>query len=1010
MVSASSDPQPTPAITREILRIRDIPDPRRRVAEFRSVRAEAKRIGDKVGEAYSQFELAHSLFRFDPAKSVQEYLEAEKLLESVELPLLQAAALANAAGVLRDAGENAQAIGLLQKSVRIAQRMGDPATIAYATNSLGLSYNIEGTFTKAIEMFETAVSLFRQVRNSEELSNSLTNLGFALSNSGQKSKAMQVYGEALTIRRSLPRSVSLVILLTNMGATLRELGSLDDSLVRLNEALSVSRLLGIPVRSSTLNNLGGVYELKNLPVMALDFYRRGFETAKMSGDVNGMAFATNNLGAMHYRLGDLETAAARFQEASSLWLSAGNQKDRALALANIGSVKLRSGSASEALELYNQSLKIFQQTQNRPLEADVLGDIGRVCYQLGLFREAATAVEASLQIKMTLQSREDLAISYQQLSAIYLKLGDEDASLKALLTALTYDDQQTSDFTRAILYDSLAFLFERQSKDLAIALGKHNIEIRQSQRAAFGTLSPQLQRTFQESLYRQYKAIADLLIQRGRFVEAEEILTLYRSAEAQFYDSQLRSSETSDNKRLFFTSGETRFITDFQAFLKRLSSLSSREGSSRPIGRGMTAEDTANLLKEWQTFLESAKRKAAATQSKLPEEQTLRSRKVLDALREGTKGESALAQYVVTDEGITVLLSTRKGTSSSTFLFQNDGKAIGVGSLQDFNQLVFDFRKALINRNSNPLPLAKKLYDILLKKSEGKVIREKVNLLLVSPDGALRNIPFAALSPDGKAWLGHQMDIANYSDQTVIRWKGREKMEATFFGVTKPATVDFLARRYSFSPLPNVAREAELAQKIGTVASSLDRDFTKARLLTAIAKPSKPILHIASHFERGLRADTSFLLLGDGSTISQRELIENPATDLSTLDLLILSACDTATEQPPSLLDEQGRAAESFAEGLLREGANSILASLWKVNDQATADLMGAFYNHYSQGKSKAEALRIAMRETAGLTSNFPSGLIRSGTLEESSTDNKGFPGKSHPFFWAPFTLYGSPL
>jgi CHAT domain-containing protein len=199
---------------------------------------------------------------------------------------------------------------------------------------------------------------------------------------------------------------------------------------------------------------------------------------------------------------------------------------------------------------------------------------------------------------------------------------------------------------------------------------------------------------------------------------------------------------------------------------------------------------------------------------------------------------------------------------------------------------------------------------------------------------------------------------------------------------------------------------------------------------------------VASHFllSPGSLANTE-LLLGDGTTLNLRDIRRDPALDFAGLDLLALSACDTASGGSGGA----GSEVESFGEIVQARGARAGLASLWPVDDVSTAGLMREFYRlRYVEGEGKAEALRGAQLSLmkagapaaaapAAPAGGMPADAARPGATapaggavpeagrgvpvsaagpsaaaapEESLPPWPG-PLHSHPFYWAAFVLMG---
>ncbi|HXZ85528.1 MAG TPA: CHAT domain-containing protein, partial [Myxococcota bacterium] len=139
------------------------------------------------------------------------------------------------------------------------------------------------------------------------------------------------------------------------------------------------------------------------------------------------------------------------------------------------------------------------------------------------------------------------------------------------------------------------------------------------------------------------------------------------------------------------------------------------------------------------------------------------------------------------------------------------------------------------------------------------------------------------------------------------------------------------------------------------------------------------VLHIASHASFGASADDAYVVTWDGRLGARQlaDLVELTRFRDRPLELLTLSACDT------SVGDE--RAALGLAGLAVRAGARSTLGTLWPVDDQAAAELVGRFYRELARpGGSRAEALRRAQR----------------AVLAE--------PQLAHPAYWSPFVMIGS--
>jgi CHAT domain-containing protein len=179
------------------------------------------------------------------------------------------------------------------------------------------------------------------------------------------------------------------------------------------------------------------------------------------------------------------------------------------------------------------------------------------------------------------------------------------------------------------------------------------------------------------------------------------------------------------------------------------------------------------------------------------------------------------------------------------------------------------------------------------------------------------------------------------------------------------------------------------------------------------------VVHVASHFRFSPGNETdSFLLLGDGSHLTLDQ-VRSSINLFGGVDLLTLSACETAMGG-----EANGGEVEGFAVLAQRQGAKAVIASLWPVEDTSTSLLMREMYRmrEATPGTPKVEALRQAQlallhgrvkptgpedgaRNTEVLDPKMVSTKPKSSA--PSFTADPAAP-YAHPYFWAPFILIGN--
>jgi CHAT domain-containing protein len=199
-------------------------------------------------------------------------------------------------------------------------------------------------------------------------------------------------------------------------------------------------------------------------------------------------------------------------------------------------------------------------------------------------------------------------------------------------------------------------------------------------------------------------------------------------------------------------------------------------------------------------------------------------------------------------------------------------------------------------------------------------------------------------------------------------------------GQLKALTAGVSEARPGFSALSNVALELDEINSEVPSTRLLNEEFTETNFRNEINSIPFPVVHLATHGQFSSKADQTFILTWD-NRLNAKELdtllrVTNQSRP-NAIELLVLSACQTATGDK--------RAALGLAGVAVRAGARSTLASLWSIDDKSSALLMSQFYRELVRTKvTKAEALRLAQLS-----------LLQN-------------PRYQHPRYWAPFVLVGN--
>jgi CHAT domain-containing protein len=237
---------------------------------------------------------------------------------------------------------------------------------------------------------------------------------------------------------------------------------------------------------------------------------------------------------------------------------------------------------------------------------------------------------------------------------------------------------------------------------------------------------------------------------------------------------------------------------------------------------------------------------------------------------------------------------------------------------------------------------SKSLYNLLIRPLEKDLQQASVSRLVFVNDGILRNVPMAALY-DGKNYLIKKYAISYSLGLNFKIDPPKKKGKTLAFGLTVGTN--------NFPPLPYVKEELSRVQKLVDSEEFLDRAFTKDNLRQKIEEGFS-VVHIATHGKFEGEAENAFIQAFDNK-ISLSELEEILSESSTPIDLLILSACETAKGNDLAVLGLAGMS--------VRAGVGTTLGSLWSVNDAENAKLIADFYTFLQQKPiDRADALRQA--------------------------------------------------
>jgi CHAT domain-containing protein len=393
----------------------------------------------------------------------------------------------------------------------------------------------------------------------------------------------------------------------------------------------------------------------------------------------------------------------------------------------------------------------------------------------------------------------------------------------------------------------------------------------------------------------------------------------------------------------------------------------------------------------------------------------------LDAVRSALPDDAALVEFAVyrTFDPRAESNTTAYGAARyvAYVVTRRDTRGVDLGPASLLDAAVASFRQALGDpRRTDVNELARRLDAVVMQPVRG--LAGSYRHLLISPDGTLNLIPFEALRDEGGRYALERYQISYLSsgrDLLRLQAPRHSRSEAVIvadplFGdptvpgavgaPSSPAagqpsltSIENLTSAY-FAPLRGTALEAQRIKALFPDATMLTRERATTLAVSQLEAPR--LLHVATHgfFIQDPRRQILNPLLRSGLALTGANLrpeqgpaagsagiltaLEAAHLDLWGTKLVTLSACDTGIGEI-----RNGEGVYGLRRAFFLAGAETVVMSLWPVNDYVTRELMTGYYAGLKQGLGRGDALRRSRRAM------------------------RGRQGREHPFYWASFIQAG---
>ncbi len=825
---------------------------------------------------------------------------------------------------------SAEGAALYGRAVELWRRTGEPFPLAIALKQAGSFAALRGELDAALVFYDEALVLLRDLGEEgdpRQLAAVLNLAGLARDLAGEPERARASFEEARTISQGLGDRVVLAAAISNLALWEASGGDLYRAVELHREALGVWHGLGRPSEEAkALNGLGVALTRLGLYEQALDVLNDALAIRRQDERPDFLANTWVAIGWVEHLSGRGEDAVGRFLRAGELYREAGARLEEAGALDRLGSAYRELGRRDDARRAYEMSLEVYRASADRVHTAHTASNLGCLLGDPELLEEAGET---------------------------FAEFGDR-AALAHVRFCQARAEREVGRLDTAL-----------QRVEEAVAL----VDVLRAAALRRGQHAPILR------LWQEYSELhVDVLMRlderdpgSGHDARAFEVSDLVRARH--LYEVLLEA-------RVDVRSGVPEELLERERSVqRRLNAAELRRQSL--LQRHAAAADVAALEKTLREALRELADVQAAIRSASPRFAELRqpSPVRLEEVQELLAADTLLLSYVLGEERSFLFAVSREGIESHVLPGRRDVDELAW-------RVYAGLRSSRQRRTRRQLPaFAGRLAVMLLGPVHARLVDHR---LLVVGDGMLHYVPFAALPTDGGDDLvvdRHEVvHLPSAAVTKALRQRAAERptppkelavvADAVYSAEDErlPSAVRAEPPPEEMDPLPDLPYTEREAESILAMVAPEERlaalGFAASpELVRGGELSSYRILHFAIH---GLLHEDHPELSGVALSMFDEagrprdghlRLHEIYALDLPA-DLVVLSACRTALTQ-----EAEGAGLIGLTHGFFYAGASRLVVSLWDVHDEATAELMTAFYRGLLvEGLTPSAALREAQR------------------------------------------------
>ncbi len=985
-----------------------------------------REVGDPYWEAYSLNLLAaawSAQAKHETALALAE--EAMALARRQKDRVNEAQALYYSGNAQRLLSRTQPARDSFAQALAISRELGDRWNEGRGLLQFGIVQRLLGDRGKALTHYEQALAINREVNDRVGEARTLNSLGIYYQQAEQPEKAAEIYEQGLSLSREVKDRVMEARLLNNLAMLYDRTGRFEDVLRVSEQALALYRANQDRAgEGRVLSTVAYAWLFSGYHQKAIDLGLQALSIHREFKAVQSEATTLHNLGNAHIRLNQFEQAAEYYQQSLAIKREINDRTGTLRSLLGLGNALAAAGKPEEAWPILNEALPLTRELKDRRLEANALVSLGQA---MDRQRRSAQAVEyytQALALHRDIRDRSEESRTLEMIGNAYLGLHQWAEALKFLEQGQAINREVSDRETELLLLYGIGLAeMGRENNDRAREYLEQALRLAESLRSQF--FNQALRTSFfstGQDIYATYVALL-MRLHEQRPTEGFDTLALQANERGRVRNLL---EQLAENRQDIRRGVAPALIESLNALQRSLNIKAAR----REIlaADAQNSAQLANLDKEIAELVREQEQVQAQIRSQSPRYAALTQPTPLTAreIQNLLDANTVLLEYALDEKQSWLWLLTPTALKT----YRLPPRAEIEAAATEFHRLLAQPAPNAASQNKLQAQ-ARTLSRMLLGPVATQLDQKR--LLIVAP-GALQYLPFAALTkpgPTGKnsgaksngplPLLIAEHEIVNLPSASTLAVLRNEMTERR--ATTK--TIAVLADPVFSSDDPRVkaANSASLpgpAIKPGDFSSPIkqslrdfrgqlerlfySRDEAEAICAAAPAGESFQALDFRASYQTATSADLANYrivhfathgLLNAGhpelsglalSLVDEKGQPQDGFLRLHEIynlklnaDLVVLSACQTALGK-----EIKGEGLIGLTRGFMYAGAPRVVASLWKVDDLATAELMKRFYRAMLQGKQR------------------PAAALRAAQLEMMQK-----PRWQSPFYWAAFTLQG---